>query len=174
MNIQLAQIREELTSFMPGKTLCNETWQRYKRIVGVADRKRTCSRDQWVLLCACVAFRRMRRSITPIALKIFVRNNQNDPMAFLPGYIPQSALNDVPDVAVGLELAEAIERKTSYCPSEWTLRRWTARLGYGKWSRHKEFSEAQIKAYINLYFQIRYQEIERGHQNNFANRRNVA
>ncbi|HEY9699670.1 MAG TPA: hypothetical protein V6D10_20585 [Trichocoleus sp.] len=163
--MKLAQIREELRELLPGKALSNDKWIAWKRLIGIPKGVRSCTHEQWVLLCAIVAFKRSRRRVTLPALRVFARNHANDPIAFLPGYLPVSSLSVLPHTVLGAEMAEIIHARTGYRPSESTLRRWNRRLGYGRFSLNSEFSASQIRQFIHLYLKIRREEIERGKRN---------
>jgi hypothetical protein len=162
--MKLREIREDLKAIVPGGTICNETWKQWRIAVGIDRYAHNCDQDQWIALCACAALRRKRQKATPLAVKVFLRRHGNDPLKFLPGFVPMSSAT-LPESfsCTGKELPHVIESRTGYRPAENTVKAWVQKqLGAGRYSRSDRFVGSEVTALLRHYLQIRARQIENG------------
>jgi hypothetical protein len=136
------QIREELAAMSPNGVICHQTWQTWRTASGIRGNRAT--REQWIKLCACFALHRMRRGVSDLTIQVFVRQNGDDPMAFIPGLLPIDAPNRLPGSCFGRDLADVIAGWVGiHPPSESTVRRWVLDAGL-RYSVAIEYSMREI------------------------------
>jgi len=159
----ISEIRADLATMLPSGSLCNQTWGEWKDAVGIPHYARNCTYEQWLGLCAAVALRRMRRKITTHTIRHFLQVNGKDPIAFLPGFVPSAIFNTLPASCLGKEIAETVQEKTGYRPTENTVRRWVQAIG-AAYSRNAVYSGSQVQALIRYYVRLRAEESNRAKQ----------
>lgn len=122
---KLSDVRVELEAIC-GEPFGNATWTRWRQIVGIKVRVRECSEAQWKGLCACVALHKDGRKVRRDKVLSFLAKHP-DPRIFLPDYIPMSIIGDripLTGDAYGKDLADEIQRRIGYKPSDRTLGRY--------------------------------------------------
>lgn len=159
--MRLKGVREDLRTMFPGRILCNQTWGEWKDAAGVKHYAHTCSQEEWIRLCACCALRRMRKKVTKLSVDVFLRTNGHDPFSFLPGILPLSNAKDLSGTFLGREIPDVIQQKTSYRPSENTVKAWVKAIGAGRYTRSSCFSASDVEKLIRHYVQIRVEASSR-------------
>jgi len=161
MNYSIAAIKKEISQLTPGRSIGRTTWKRWMALIGVKRHQRTCTYDQWVLLCAALALHIAKKRVTSLTINTFLAVNGTDPMDFIPGYLPSPGKKLLPAFTAGSELPDVLWEWIGAKPSEWTIRRWCQELGYG-YGRLHTYSRSQVETLISKYIQIRRDQIERG------------
>ena len=150
--VSTAQIREELGRFTLSGSVCASTWAKWRKAAGVQGH--TCTREQWVRLCACLALYRLGRGVGKIAVDWYIREHGSDPVAYIPGLIPDLAM-PLPEWVIGADLPEAIRRWTGFEASERTVRRWVESVGL-KYSRAIQYSRHELSLIVGAFVRARH------------------
>lgn len=134
------QIRREL-DVIKGSRIHDSTWQYWRSVCGISGMK--CTHKQWIELCACLALSKTGKKVNDISVRSFIRENGNDPIAFLPGLIPIGVNQNLPGSCFGADLPEVLFNYTAKRRSEDSIALYCKAAGL-EYGRRLEYKTADI------------------------------
>ena len=140
--------------------LCNQTWGEWKDAARISHYAHTCTREQWIRLCACAALQRRRKKVTELQVDVFLKNHGADPLEFLPGLLPLSQLKALPSACSGREISELVSEFIGHRPTENTIKSWLRSIGLF-YSRNDTYSGSQLQALMRHAIHLRVEASER-------------
>jgi|GEM_PF-4333121 len=157
---RLTEIRKELKAMTIAGRLCNQTWGEWRDAAGIGHYAHTCTRDQWIRLCACAALQRRRKKVNAITVEVFLKNHGDDPLEFLPGLLPLSQMRSLPTSCSGREIADIAADIIGHRPTENTVKRWLKAIG-AFYSRNDCYSATQVQAVLRHAVRLRVEASDR-------------
>lgn len=144
------KIRQELGALTASGHICHDTWQVWRQAAGLLPRQRKATYEQWVKLCAAFALSKQGKKVNSLTVKIFLRQNGDDPMAFVPGLLPIGAPERIPGFCRGRDLPNLFFDWLGVVRSEDTIARWCTQAGLA-YSRGLVYSREQVLAIVHVY-----------------------
>lgn len=99
------EIKQELDA-INGKPIYSEAWSCWRKAAGVQGHK--CTHEQWIKLCAAFALYKSKRKVNSFSISKYIRDNGDDPMAFLPGLFPIGVKAEIPGSCFGADLPDLL------------------------------------------------------------------